>query len=350
MGTTSENPSLPEINSPDSPTDPIDGSDSPIDPEACIRDRDHLHAELDSLRPAYPSLQSKSAASEENILVLQQGKDETTNRSGSLMKMMDEISPERDALRDKMAQTEEASRREAEASEEMIRTLELEKGEQKEFLLKGLEFVKSVKEKLVNIIECLDDEKVIEGESSGGYRKVERKLDRESMALWEEETAALAILASKAEARVSEFKEGKNMEKKELEKSVVSLTEENRDINTLLRVALVEKEAVEKSLNKLKGNCEQRRAPLLQFAERGLQRVGFGFMMGSTGSNGQSPDSSGADVASTASNKSDNSECEDEVVSLVCMLNSTLPIRLNIFLEWNLVCKYKMWRFNCTDT
>lgn len=345
MGTTSENPSLPEINSPDSPTDPIDGSDSPIDPEACIRDRDHLHVELDSLCPAYPSLQSKSAASEENILVLQQGKDETTNRSGSLMKMMDEISPERDALRDKMAQTEEASRR-----EERIRALEFEKGEQKEFVLKGLEFVKSVKEKLVNIIECLDDEKVIEGESSGGNRKVERKLDRESMALWEEETAALAILASKAEARVSEFKEGKNMEKKELEKSVVSLTEENRDINTLLRVALVEKEAVEKSLNKLKGNCEQRRVPLLQFAERGLQRVGFGFMMGSTGSNGQSPDSSGADVASTASNKSDNSECEEEVVSLVCMLNSTLPIRLNIVLEWNLVCKYKMWRFNCTDT
>lgn len=350
MGTTSENPSLPEINSTDSPTDPIDGSDSPIDPEACIRDPDHLHAELGSLRPAYPSLQSKSAASEENILVLQQGKGETTNRSGSLMKMMDEISPERDALRDKMAQTEEASRREAEASKERIRALEFEKGEQKEFLLKGLEFVKSVKEKLVNIIECLDDEKVIEEESSGGNRKVERKLDRESMALWEEETAALAILASKAEARVSEFKEGKNMEKKELEKSVVGLTEENRDINTLLRVALVEKEAVEKSLNKLKGNCEQRRVPLLQFAERGLQRVGFGFMMGSTGSNGQSPDSSGAEVASTASNKSDNSECEDEVVSLVCMLNSTLPIRLNIFLEWNLVCKYKMWRFNCTDT
>lgn len=270
------------------------------------------------------------------------------------MKMMDEISRERDALRYKMAQTEEEIKREVEASKERIGALEFEKGEQKEFLLKGLEFVKSVKEKLVNIIESLDDEKVIEGESRSDSQKVESKLGQESRALWEEETIDVAMLASKAGAKVSEFKESKNMEKKELEKSVVSLTEENRDINTLLRVALVEKEAVEKSLNKLKGNCEQRRVPLLQFAERGLQRVGFGFMMGSTGSNEQSPETLGANVASTTSNKSDNSECDEEVVSLVCMLNSTLSIIVRVEMHQelilHLVCKYKMWHLNCTDT
>ncbi|CAL5341594.1 unnamed protein product [Camellia sinensis] len=67
----------------------------------------------------------------------------------------------------------------------------------------------------------------------------------------------------------------RNKEKRELENSVASLTEENRDINSLLRIALVEKEAVEKSLNKLKGNNnEQKRVAILQIAERGLQKVG----------------------------------------------------------------------------
>lgn len=281
METTAENPLPPEINGPDSPTDPINGSDSPTSPEVC--NHDHLLAELDSLRQAYQSLQSKSATSEENLLLLfQQEKDE--------------LSRERDALRDKIAQGEEYEK-------------------------KCFEFVKSSKDNLANIIECLDDEGVIQRGSSG---MVGSKLGQESRALCEEETAALPLLASKAEAKVREFKEAKKKEKKELENSVVSLTEENRDINTLLRIALVEKEAVEKSLNKLKGNGEQqRRVPLLQFAERGLQRVGFGFMKGS-GSNEQLPEAFGANVASTASNKSDSSECEEEAVSLVCILSYNL--------------------------
>lgn len=70
----------------------------------------------------------------------------------------------------------------------------------------------------------------------------------------------------------------------------------------------------------MKGNNEQKRVALLQFAERGLQRVGFGFMMGS-GSNEQSMESSGAgsnttNASAAASTKSDSSECEEEVVSL----------------------------------
>ena len=88
---------------------------------------------------------------------------------------------------------------------------------------------------------------------------------------------------------------------------------------------------MEKSLNKLKGNSEQKRVALLQFAERGLQRVGFGFMMGS-GSNEQSMESSGAgshtiNASSTASTRSDSSECEEEVVSLVCLI--TFPAKIN---------------------
>ncbi|KAE8736432.1 U-box domain-containing protein kinase family protein, putative isoform 1 [Hibiscus syriacus] len=141
-----------------------------------------------------------------------------------------------------------------------------------------------------------------------------------------------------ANSKANEFKEARKKEKRELESSLVSLTEENRDINSLLRIALVEKEAVEKNLNKLKGNNEQKRVALLHIAERGLQRVGFGFMMGS---NEQAIESSGASSTSTNGSKSDNSECEEEVVSLLnlkfiwvkilkdsvsCTLRTTRPI------------------------
>ncbi|KAJ0098843.1 hypothetical protein Patl1_20148 [Pistacia atlantica] len=167
--------------------------------------------------------------------------------------------------------------------------------------------------------------KVIEREDS---EMEESKLDQESRAFSEEMTA-ITVLASKAGSKVSEYKESKKKEKKELENSVVSLTEENRDINSLLRIALVEKEAVEKSLNRLKGNSDQKRVALLQIAERGLQRVGFGFMMGS-GNNEQSPESLGANVA-PPSNKSDSSECEEEVVSLASTVERIMKnLRLEI--------------------
>ncbi|KAG4984173.1 hypothetical protein JHK87_028922 [Glycine soja] len=65
-------------------------------------------------------------------------------------------------------------------------------------------------------------------------------------------------------------------------------------------IALLEKEALEK---RIKGH-DHKRMPLLQF---GLQKVGFGFMMGG-GNNEQSTENSFA--------KSDSSECEEEVVSL----------------------------------
>ncbi|KAM2016796.1 hypothetical protein ACFX1X_047489 [Malus domestica] len=139
--------------------------------------------------------------------------------------------------------------------------LELERKERDGFLLKCLDSLRLTKEGIIGIIDGVGDEKAKNGAE-------------EAEGVWEE-SAAVARLAASAEAKVSEYKE---LRKKELEKSVVSLTEENRDISSLLRVALVEKEAVEK---KLKRNSEQKRVALLHIAERGLQRVGFGFMMGS---------------------------------------------------------------------
>lgn len=126
----------------------------------------------------------------------------------------------------------------------------------------------------------------------------------------------LVKLAGAVERNVRESHEMRKRERKQLENSVVSLTEENRDINTLLRVALVEKENVEKSLNRLKGNStEAKRVPLLQFAERGLHKVGFSFMMASAQTE-QVIDSS---TVSTASSKSDGSDYDEEIVSLVCI-------------------------------
>ena len=114
----------------------------------------------------------------------------------------------------------------------------------------------------------------------------------------------MSRLVTEVESKVDKYKELRKKEKKELESSVVSLTEENRDISNLLRIALLEKEALEK---KLKGH--DKRVPLLQF---GLHKVGFGFMMGG-GPNEQSTESS----APSTGSKSDGSECEEEVVSLV---------------------------------
>lgn len=127
---------------------------------------------------------------------------------------------------------------------------------------------------------------------------------------------AVTRLVDSAEVKVNEYKELRHKERRELGNSVVSLTEENRDISTLLRIALVEKEAVEK---RLKGNSEHKRVAI-------LQRVGFGpfgFLMGS-GGNEQTLDGMG-------SSKSDSSECEEEVVSLASTVEKIMKnLRLEI--------------------
>jgi len=57
---------------------------------------------------------------------------------------------------------------------------------------------------------------------------------------------------------------------------------------------------------------------ILQIAGRGLQKVGFGFIMGGTAGESHCDQPSNSD----ASTKSDGSGCEEEVVSLVMILNS----------------------------
>ncbi|KAI4351711.1 hypothetical protein L6164_006042 [Bauhinia variegata] len=291
----------------------------------------------------YPSLQSEYAAEEENQTLLQQQMEDFSNQNALLRKEIAQIKAERDSLQDKVRTFEanlkekeqefvkkldqdlggkEELKKEVEDLKERIQKLESEKEERNRLILKTLESFSSTKDCLVRIIEGLelDEDKDETGvkESEGIFP--ESELDEESRALFQE-TTLVARLATEVESRMDKYKELRKKDKRELENSLISLTEENRDINKLLRIALLEKESVEK---RLKGH-DHKRAPLLQFAERGL-RVGFGFMMG--GGNNEQPTESS--VASTG-NKSDSSECEEEVVSLASTVESIMKnLRLEI--------------------
>ncbi|KAL5139701.1 Uncharacterized protein HKD37_10G029534 [Glycine soja] len=178
---------------------------------------------------------------------------------------------------------------------ERVERLESEREERNGVMFKASESLTSTKESLSSVIEGLEGEKdaTFVENGNGEWSDVESRMLLEDARL-------ISRLAIEVETRVDRYKEMRRKEKRELESSLISLTEENRDVNNLLRIALLEKEALEK---RIKGH-DHKRMPLLQF---GLQKVGFGFMMGG-GNNEQSTENSFA--------KSDSSECEEEVVSL----------------------------------
>lgn len=135
---------------------------------------------------------------------------------------------------------------------------------------------------------------------------------------------AVSELAESAETMFRHYGQNNRKEKKELENSVISLTEENRDISKLLRSALAEKEAAEKAISKSKGGSEQRKAAIFQIAERGLQKVGLGFRVGpffhgdpeSVAFNGGGTPESGGGTP--------ENEGEEEVVSLAFAMESII--------------------------
>ncbi|XP_062086084.1 uncharacterized protein At3g49055-like [Humulus lupulus] len=198
--------------------------------------------------------------------------------------------------------------------------MEMKIEQSNEILSKCLESLSSANVRLERIIKNVALEKT-DDDDDGKFIKGIEKSDSMHLELeLTEELLVVTRLASEAEEKVNEYKQLRKKEKRELENSVVSLTEENRDTNSLLRAALLEKEAVEK---RLKVNSEQKRVALLQIAERGLQRVGFGFMMGS-GNTEQS-------LESFSGTKSDSSECEKEVVSLASTVERIMKnLRLQI--------------------
>ncbi|PON51730.1 ATP-binding protein [Parasponia andersonii] len=301
------------------------GPDSPSSRRNSCHD---LQAELEESRS-----QSKLSAVEESLNLFQRERDEAVTRYADSVKLVAEISSEKDSLRDRLRELEASTRgkedefmtrideevKEREKIEkdvvtyrERIEELGIERKRSNEFLFKCLDSIRSAKESLGRIIKNVDEEKIADGKPSNGVKESDlMSLESEL----NEELMVITRLAFEAEEKVSVYTEVGKKERRELENSVVSLTKENRDINSLLRVALLEKEAVEK---RLKVNSEQKRVAL-------LQRVGFGFgfMMGSGNNEQLSESSSGT--------KSDSSECEEEVVSLASTVERIMKnLRLEI--------------------
>ncbi|KAL3754643.1 hypothetical protein ACJRO7_001833 [Eucalyptus globulus] len=168
----------------------------------------------------------------------------------------------------------EGLRIEIEVYKEKFCYLEAEREKQMEFLLKIADSIKAVKESLARIIQSPDDEKVVEREEDESLDTGE-ELDRESR-LVREEILEGTRLVDRVESKINDYKETKKKERKHLKYSEVSLTEENRDITSLSRIALVKKEAIEKSLNKLRGVMSRRGWHCCNLLNKGYRESGLG--------------------------------------------------------------------------
>ncbi|XP_073066057.1 uncharacterized protein At3g49055 isoform X2 [Primulina eburnea] len=164
---------------------------------------------------------------------------------------------------------------------------------------------------LMRIISGLEEG----GLENFGEEREENEHDLENDELSVESDLVLRLI-NMISLKLNHYKDSNIKEKRELETRLVNLEEENKDINSLLRIALVEKETLEKNLSKLKGENEQKRLAILQIAEKGLQKVGFGFMMG-FGYNDQNSDAN-------SGTKSDDSEHAEEVVNLASAMEKIM--------------------------
>lgn len=291
---------------------PINRQESP---EKYSGESDEILSENFSLRTELEILNLIWREREEIFLRIEKQQDEILKQNSDLILAIKEISSERDYYRDEIYKVKdglheredelwmekEKIRRDVDDCHDKIEELLKEKSEIIRGFSDNLEVIKSMKEGLVRATESLEEDEVGSLDKVNQEKSDEQELDGE---LWNflRELKRVSCSVNKLELKLKAYKEKRKKERKELENSVTSLTEENRDANSLLRIALVEKQTVERSLNKLKGNNEHGRSTIFQIAERGLQRVGFGFMVGNS---------------SSFSVNSDSSECEEEIVSLV---------------------------------
>lgn len=291
---------------------PINRQESP---EKYSGESDEILSENFSLRTELEILNLIWREREEIFLRIEKQQDEILKQNSDLILAIKEISSERDYYRDEIYKVKdglqeredelwmekEKIRRDVDDCHDKIEELLKEKSEIIRVFSDNLEVIKSMKEGLVRATESLEEDEVGSLDKVNQEKSDEQELDGE---LWNflRELKGVSCSVNKLELKLKAYKEKRKKERKELENSVTSLSEENRDANSLLRIALVEKQTVERSLNKLKGNNEHGRSTIFQIAERGLQRVGFGFMVGNS---------------SSFSANSDSSECEEEIVSLV---------------------------------
>lgn len=293
-----------------------------------------LLVEIETLRSSNQNLQSELTQKDELLHQIQlQKDDDLLKQYVDLLEDFKEVLKERETLLLMIERLEDDfSRRGMEFYEETERIrIELEvtrkkaeelldeRKEQSEVCSRNLEIVQSAKHGLLRLVENLDL-----GLPKSRNSELKNKEKGENTKLLNEKPAVFSVvldLVNLVEEKWGEYEEMRKKEKRELESSVAGLEEENRDIGSLLKIALVEKEVAEKSLNRLRGNTEQKKAAILQIAERGLQKVGFGlgfgFMMGSTATSETFSDN----LDSNISVKKDNNECQTEAVTLVTFLS-----------------------------
>ncbi|KAJ8642894.1 hypothetical protein MRB53_004642 [Persea americana] len=269
--------------------------------------------ELEEVPMSYQDFGERSVDMEDKVAALQA-------QNLDLLRAIEEISAERNALRNDIVRIEDSTRK---REEKLMEELE-ETRKEVEAYSKSWDSLHFVKECMVKIIDRIDQEKTdacVDEDEQMEQLSFEKEPER-----LPEEVSIINRLGVRLESLFVEHEQKRKKEIKELENSIVSLTEENRDISNLLRIALVEKEAVEKALNRLKGGGDQKRVAILQIAERGLQKVGFGFMMGAS-STGDSTDGSDANAGA----RLDSSEGEEEVVSLASTVEKIMKnLRLEI--------------------
>lgn len=257
----------------------------------------HVFKELESLPLSYRNLETRFIEKEMVFTHLQkQNQDSILENKDALQETEEERGCQDEVFKGKNILRER--------EEEFVREnnqLRREIG----FLTKNLEVIKLAKDGLMRLILGLEDG----GLENFGEGREENEHDLENDELLVESDLVLRLI-NMISLKLNHYKDSNIKEKRELEIRLVNLEDENKDINSLLRIALMEKETLEKNLIKLKGESEQKRLAILQIAEKGLQKVGFGFIMGS-GYNDQTLNDSDSGT------KSDESERAEEVVNLV---------------------------------
>eukprot|EP01018_Ginkgo_biloba_P033546 Gb_18752 [translate_table: standard] len=251
-------------------------------------------------------------------------RDAALREKEEIAQKLDQTSRQRDDLEKEI----ESVKRFAEETEGNFNGLKLKIFNHKPLLSQHLIHISKVQENLEKILTMIDDTKFDPREHFlQQFSSDQPKLFSDQPESFSEDSAidedlhaslvgakVVSELAASAESAFRNYAEKNKKEKKELGNSIISLTEENRDISTLLRSALAEKEAAEKAFTKSRGGSDHRKGAIFQIAERGLQKVGFGFRVGAFG-----------DPESVAFNGgASGAEGEDEVFGLAFAMESII--------------------------
>ncbi|KAM3335004.1 hypothetical protein ACQJBY_029428 [Aegilops geniculata] len=180
----------------------------------------------------------------------------------------------------------------------------------------------SAQDILENILDRASEEKAVRISDRS-------RLDpKDGLGFLELEAHHIHDLAKEVEIRISECRERERKEKSRMESMISSLKKENQDIRSMLEVAVTEKEAAENSLRVLKGDGDQRRSSILQIAEKGLQKVGFGFIMEVISGESEGDEMSSSS-ASAASNGRESKQEVDSLASIVGKILKNLHHEIN---------------------